>query len=1406
MQPPGYFESIRARATDRWEQLEADPELAGPWHQLFKQVQSPRHVLSELLQNADDAKAKRAYAAIQGDDFVFEHDGVDFAEEHFASLCKFGYSNKRNLHTIGFRGVGFKSTFSLGDEVRLLTPTLSVAFHRDRFTQPVWVDQNGRIQITRIRVPIKDEHRRKELEKNLREWAASSFSLLFFRSIKAIKIQDTTISRRSRGPGPVRGSQWVTLSEEQEEPFLLIRSKQEAFPEEAIEEIRQERMGADDLEMPPCEVELVLGTDDSHRLYVVLPTGVETGLPFACNAPFVQDPARVKIKDPETSPTNRWLLMRAGRLAAETMISWVARTDLPLQDRCAAYRLFPDVDREDESIEGVCATICEEAFEERIEGASFLITDQGDLAERGNCITLPKPLYDVWEPNQLSRFFDAKARPVLSRHVAEAHQRVLENWHAIETLDESAVLDVLESKHLPKPPSWRQLMTLWSFVADDVGGWRGRTGLRIVPVHSRKTLHATDEVVRLGEKKILSSDDDWDFLSKYLLVLNANWPRFITKSRREAEESDDEDLLEETEHAYNVLSALDLGEASDVDEVIQTVAARFLAGEDREVENCVRLTHIAAALGANVPEDFSYVTLDGALTPVAQGIVVDLHGDFDDFVNPEWYQEHVLAQAYTAAFTSCTQAQWRQWAASERSRLLMFVPVERQERRIWAKSEVLRLLEQRGVTGEPNFPYRYNRFFLEDWDFDERHWELWTAHAKGDTEVWGRLFLRILELPLRHLFKEKPVQITQEATTGRRRTITYEEPLPGWIIRFRSLPCLPDTHGQFREPAELLRRTPETEALLDIEPFVRAELDTEQNRRLLIKLGVRDTPTGPGRLLERVRALARAENPPIHELDKWYGRLDDIASRCSTDELSEIRQAFFDEALIYTHEGEWTTSNEVFLNANEDDVPGAAVIHRGVSHLSLWHKLGVADHPTAELALDWLGGLESGGKLAPDELRRVRSLLPRYASQIWNECGHWLNLENEWAPIEGFQYRLTMQSLVPWSNLFTDIKRKTADFQRLSNDLCSQEPFCSLPSLSACIEDRIEEGLCELPEPVSKPWLQELGKGLVRARLENEEVTQKIREIAKRMGRTVWQPATGLESTPYIDGVPVGSPRRIDVLWEDTRLYVEDRKVARIFKAVAQELSRPFERQDFTDAVKACVERSAEFVNDYLEENFNLEAEEAIALTESDDTASPSGGEVAEPASTTPGEDKRPEIAVRTGPEEEQGPQEQAVEDEIQKGPENESVSEQIPTAGGPDGTVQPLPKHPPKPQLVDLFAQMLGYTKDGPGNRYYHPDGSWLQRSDGDTFPWARYSSDGEIQTSYWIKDHCLEREPLEIKAEVFDLCKNAPATHALVLADAGEHPVEISGERLVEMIERGEAKLFPARYRLKLEATYQT
>jgi hypothetical protein len=158
MNPPGYFNRVAAGAEDLWGKLR-DPVLAGPWKQLFAQVQSPRHVLSELLQNADDAGAKSASVRVVNNEFIFEHDGKDFNEDQFQSLCRFGFSNKRNLHTIGFRGVGFKSIFSLGNSVRIQTPTLDVVFERDRFTLPIWGDNAVEAPGTRITVPFAD-HRR----------------------------------------------------------------------------------------------------------------------------------------------------------------------------------------------------------------------------------------------------------------------------------------------------------------------------------------------------------------------------------------------------------------------------------------------------------------------------------------------------------------------------------------------------------------------------------------------------------------------------------------------------------------------------------------------------------------------------------------------------------------------------------------------------------------------------------------------------------------------------------------------------------------------------------------------------------------------------------------------------------------------------------------------------------------------------------------------------------------------------------------------------------------------------------------------------------------------------------------------------------------------------------------------
>src|SRR3546814_14631953 len=121
---------------------------------------------------------------------------------------------------------------------------------------------------------------------------------------------------------------------------------------------------------------------------------------------------------------------------------------------------------------------------------------------------------------------------------------------------------------------------------------------------------------------------------------------------------------------------------------------------------------------------------------------------------------------------------------------------------------------------------------------------------------------------------------------------------------------------------------------------------------------------------------------------------------CSTVDDHNSRNAFKTEKRSRAQDGPWAHTSGVFLAGDEEDVPGAAVVRASVLDLSLWHRIGVADRPSADLALQWLGTLASGKALSADDARRVRTLLVRYPTRIWEECGHWVNLVGEWAPVE----------------------------------------------------------------------------------------------------------------------------------------------------------------------------------------------------------------------------------------------------------------------------------------------------------------------------------------------------------------------------------------------------------------------
>ena len=197
------------------------------------------------------------------------------------------------------------------------------------------------------------------------------------------------------------------------------------------------------------------------------------------------------------------------------------------------------MNRDDHTVEGVCATITELSFGDVIADRPFLITNTGELKPAKECLIIPERLLDVWSEDQITALLDSSNRPPLSRYVAYSDRQKLMNWGRIEEISKTDFLAILQQKHLPKPESWRQLLKLWAFVAPDVTGYRSRVSggsLRLIPAQGKEVLYSASEVVRLAEKRLLQSEADWEFLAAHLLVLNQNWPRFLAEHRRLADE------------------------------------------------------------------------------------------------------------------------------------------------------------------------------------------------------------------------------------------------------------------------------------------------------------------------------------------------------------------------------------------------------------------------------------------------------------------------------------------------------------------------------------------------------------------------------------------------------------------------------------------------------------------------------------------------------------------------------------------------------------------------------------------------------------------------------------------------------------------------------------------------------
>lgn len=1378
MKPPIYFESVRQRAADRWRQLEADKELAGPWHQLFRQVQIPRHVVSELLQNADDAGAKKASVLFDGETFVFEHDGTDFTEEQFASLCRFGFSNKRNLHTIGFRGIGFKSTFSLGDSVEVLSPTLAVSFQKTRFTEPVWIEGARPNEATVVRVAVADKSRANQLRTNLAEWTESPSSLLFFRNLRELTINGSTVRKRVTKRGPIQNSHYLTLAGEDTQRLLLLQSAPEALPSEAIEELRAER-DVEDLHLPPCEVEVVLGLSQPQRLYVVLPTGAELPLQFSINAPFIQDPARMKIKDPATSPTNRWLLERAGRLVGEGIIEWLNNRSLPVGERAAAYQFLSEITAFDSSLGGQCAEAIFSSFDAVIAARPIVLTTAGKVVGVGEAVAVPARLHEVWEPGPLREIFgQAEQQHVAANEISPTSLRAMTNREWIAFLDPNEVIARLgAASKPPRPRSWANLQKLWEFVGSQCAyEWQNESlrDLNLVPTQGDRLLHAANEVIRLSSKREQLSDGDWNFLTSHSSVVSSDWIAWLTRLSPKRVEGA---ARTKPPEALRLLQRLTLHEPTTVDRIVAKASVRLIEPDEVEVDDCVRMAQIMAALSARVPDGFKFVTRDLVLRLVEDGIVSDESGLVEAFVSDNWADEHILHAAYTSRFSSCKAQQWSAWVSSPASGLHVVVPIEEIIDRPWSRSAVERIATERG--GHKPFRYRYARdsFRVEDHGFQVDAMEFWKEQANSDPTIWGRIMEALLKAPP-HAWKDKTAAVIYQEGNRYREALDCGLLCAEWIHRFRGLACIPDTFGKLHVPAELLLLTPDTAPLMGIEAFVHPDLDLQANRPLLLALGVRDNAADAGKIIGRLRALTQAPNPAamITEIARLYEALDRVVARLAPAPLREVAANFAAEAIILSDNNEWLSAGELSIFGDgESASPG---IHSSVQRLAMWPRLDVPERPAVEKTIGWLQSLESGKKLDPGELKRVRFALQRDPARIWQICGHWLTLNNTWTSVARLKFRLTMRELTKWSDLSPSTKKATANLQMLGEEIAGLDPFSSLRSLAESVTFRVTR--CDGDDASPKPeWLDELASGLCRVRTGSEEETQRIRVLAERLRASEWRRFTRIEITPYIDGDPAGESTAPSSFWSGNQLYAARLPIARLHKDLADELSRPFAYNAVAAAIGACIDRDREFVREYLAAGFTLDLE--IPETDRPPPAGVLGVGTSENGSSAP------EVHEA-----------EAVNGELTSNEDGENdESDNDDDAETNTNASQPRRQSSGRtPSLVERYARSRGFRRDENSKRYVHADGRYIERGE-IPFNWEEHLDGGDVSARMWMSEQRLA-DGVQLPAELWLLVKESPSTSRLVLVDGNGAPCAFTGDQIVGLQKAGQLALYPSEYRL--------
>ena len=296
----------------------------------------------ELLQNADDAGANRIRVAIIGGTLLVANDGRAFDKNDILAICRSGSSNKERGKSIGYRGVGFKSSTTISTEIIIYSSGAFFTFSKALCARVLGVKEEC---VPTVRIPfLIDENKiEKEIKDVVEEMEADGFKafflflhpelsrfkeeltgfnsgwLLFLRNITNVEICLDSGKQKCR----------VVRSSEHENMYVKVMATNTRW-------VISEKNGVSVAFRIDENNQIVPCNSEDAVFHCFLPTIDKTGFPFKVNADFSTDPSRKHVIIDEIS---KELIEKAADLYVGFIISATNKED---QKQIMALNLLND--------------------------------------------------------------------------------------------------------------------------------------------------------------------------------------------------------------------------------------------------------------------------------------------------------------------------------------------------------------------------------------------------------------------------------------------------------------------------------------------------------------------------------------------------------------------------------------------------------------------------------------------------------------------------------------------------------------------------------------------------------------------------------------------------------------------------------------------------------------------------------------------------------------------------------------------------------------------------------------------------------------------------------------------------------------------------------------------------------